>query len=424
MLARPLLWRCFMSRFFRALAAAACFAFALPACDSGGDDTTGDEQNATAATGSFELFQGDDGQFRFQLLARNGERILASQGYASRTGAKNGIKSVQTNGANKARYVVETADNGEFYFNLKAGNGQVIGVSETYTTKSNAQAGVDAVVRALASASTVDALAGAIRFESFKGQDGKTYFRLRAGNGQIVLSSQGYASKSGADGGISTVKKNGVDASRFDVFEGVNGQHTFRLKAGNGQIIGRGEMYASKSNAFRAAERVRELLRELTQVGDATDTDFQGEVSRASEGLWYTSESDYPFTFVRDEQSAEGGITEELVRDSFGALVDADSSADKPMADLFAMEATWDAWKGQLHSCADPNDDSPEGLAQCSKMRNLEQVLEANLHDVKVFYFGANGEPGSVDGTAVSIFIVGYTAEGNLAGVRTIAIWT
>jgi len=413
-----------MNRLFRALAATACLAFALPACDGGGEDTTGDEQNATAATGTFEIFQGADGQFRFQLLAKNGERILASEGYTSRSGAKNGIKSVQTNGANKARYAVETADNGEFYFNLKSGNGQVIGTSETYTSKSNAQAGVDAVVRALASASTADALAGAVRFETFKGKGGKTYFRFRAANGQIVLSSQGYASKSSADSGIATVKKNGIDASKFDVFEGANGQHTFRLKAGNGQIIGRGEMYASKSNAFRAAETVRELLRELTQAGDATDTDFEGEVTRSSEGLWYMSESDYPFTFVRNPSAENAEVSEELVRDAFASVVDADSDADKPLADLFAMEATWDAWKGQLHSCADPNDDSPEGLAQCSKMRNLEQVLEANLEGIKVFYFGADGEPGSVDGTAVSIFIVGYTPEGSLAGVRTIAIWT
>ena len=389
---------------FRALAAAACLAFALPACDSGDDDTTGDEQNATAASGSFEIFQSEDGQFRFQLLA------------------KNGIKSVQTNGASKAKYTVETADNGEFYFNLKAGNGQVIGTSETYTTKSSAQGGVDAVIRALASASTADAAAGAVRFETFKGQDAKTYFRLRAANGQIVLSSQGYASKSSAESGIATVKKNGIDASRFDVFEGVNGQHTFRLKSGNGQIIGRGEMYASKSGAFAAVERIRDLIRQLAAVGDVTDVDLQSEVTRVSEGLWYMSESDYPFSFVRATDAEV--VSEAAVREAFAAAVDADPDADKPMADLFSMQATWEEWKGQMHSCADPNDDSPEGLEQCSKMRNLEQVLESNLEDIQVFYFGADGAPGSVDGTAVSIFIVGTTPEGSLAGVRTIAIWT
>jgi hypothetical protein len=60
----------------------------------------------------------------------------------------------------------------------------------------------------------------------------------------------------------------------------------------------------------------------------------------------------------------------------------------------------------------------------CAKMRNLEQVLESNLDDVRVFYFGANGEPGNVEGIGVSIFIVGRSPSGSLVGVRTIAIWT
>jgi uncharacterized protein YegP (UPF0339 family) len=411
-------------KLFRALAAAACLAFALPACDSGGDDTTGDEQNATAASGTFEIFKDQGGQYRFQLLAKNGERILASQGYTSRTGAKNGIKSVQTNGATKAKYTIETADNGEHYFNLKAGNGQVIGTSETYTTKSNAQAGVDAVIRALASASTADAEAGAARFETFKGQDNKTYFRLRAANGQIVLSSQGYASKSSAESGIATVKKNGIDATRFDVFEGVNGQHTFRLKAGNGQIIGRGEMYASKSNAFRATESIRDLIRELSAVGDATDTEVENEIVRAADGIWYSTEGDYPFTYVKASQSSADGITEELVREAFGALVDADEDADKPMASLYAMEESWEDWKNDKHACYDDGDTSPEYIEGCAKMRNFEQVLESNLRDVKVFYFGRIQRNGRVDGVAVSVFIVGYTPDGNLAGVKSLAIWT
>ena len=54
------------------------------------------------------------------------------------------------------------------------------------------------------------------------------------------------------------MKKNGVDASNFDVVEGANGQHTFRLLAQNGQVIGRGEMYASKSGALRGADTVRD----------------------------------------------------------------------------------------------------------------------------------------------------------------------
>ena len=41
-----------------------------------------------------------------------------------------------------------------------------------------------------------------------------------------------------------------------------------------------------------------------------------------------------------------------------------------------------------------------------------------------MFYFGSRGAAGAVDGTAVSVLLVGRTPSGNYAGVRTLAIWT
>lgn len=405
----------------RRLAAALLLAIAVPACD-GETGTSADEQDATAASGRFETFVGEDGRHYFHLRAKNGERILASQGYATADAAEAGIAAVKKNGVTDARFAVLQADSGEFYFNLRAGNGQVIGTSETYVSKSNAERGVAAVKRAVAQAIEAEAEAGDVRFETVEGSDGKTYVHLRAANGQIVLQTQGYASKSAAEKGVAAIEAAAVQADRFEVFEGADGQHTFRLTATSGEILGRGEMYATKSNAFRGAARVRELVRELTAIDDVTDGELAGEVGRASEGLWYMSESDYPFTFVKADGAEPQEITEELVRAQLGALVDADPDADKPMADLVSMEESWDAWKGAEHSCYDTSDD--DSLAQCTRMRALEQVLEANLDDLRVFYFGSRGEDGQVDGIAVSVFIVGWTPEGTLAGVRTLAIWT
>lgn len=410
-----------MSRFLRALAATFVLAACLPACD-GEEGTTAEEQDATASSGRFELFVGEDGKHRFQLLAKNGERLLVSQAYGSKSSAKGGITSVKKNGRDGARYQVLEAQNGEFYWNLLATNGQVIGTSETYASKSNADRAVTAAVAALASPASADAEASGPHFETFKGADGKTYFRLRAANGQIVLSSQAYSSKSAAEGGIASVKKVGIDAASFQIVGGEGGQHFFRLVAANGKIVGRGEMYATKSNALRAADSIRDLLRDLTAVGDPTLAEFRSEVERVSTGLTYMSESDYPFAFVSGEAGAAPEITEAMVREVFADVVDADPDADRPMAELFAMEGSWEEWKDAEHSCQDPED--PVGLEQCTKMRSLEQVLEANLEGTKVFYFGANGEPGSVDGVGVSVFIVGFTADGILAGVRTLAIWT
>lgn len=404
----------------RALACTLLMTFAAVGCDEGAE--TSDTQDVTSATGRFEIFAGEDGQSYFQLIAKNGERLLRSQGYASRSGAKSGIASVTKNGKLEARFELLVADNGEHYFNLRAGNGQVIATSELYTSEASAERGVDAVISALAAPSTADAETGT-RFETFVGRDGKTYFRLRAQNGQIVLQSQGYSSKSGAQGGISSVKTHGVDATRFEIFEGADGQHTFRLTASNGKIIARGEMYASKSNALRGADRVRELLREMAGKGEPSDSELQAEIERAVEGLTYMSESDYPYAFVEAQLGdPEAPIDEATVRELFASVVEADPDADKPMAELVGEVRTWQDWKDAEHGCSDPEDPVMQEL--CVKTRGLESVLESNLSDVQVFYFGARGEPGSVDGVGVSIFIVGRTPAGTLAGVRTLAIWT
>ena len=90
----------------------------------------------------FELFKRTDDQFHFHLKADNGKIILTSEGYHAKDGAKNGIESVKKNAGNPAMYeVLESKDN-QWYFNLKAGNGQVIGTSETYTTFDNMNEGI------------------------------------------------------------------------------------------------------------------------------------------------------------------------------------------------------------------------------------------------------------------------------------------
>jgi uncharacterized protein len=72
------------------------------------------------------------------------------------------------------------------------------------------------------------------------------YFRLKAKNGQVILTSQGYANKAGAKNGIESVKKNAGDDSKFERKESSNGKFFFNLKAANSQIIGSSQMYAAK----------------------------------------------------------------------------------------------------------------------------------------------------------------------------------
>lgn len=393
----------------------------LPGCGGGDDGQTGDAQDVQATAGKFETFVGQDGQHYFQLVAGNGERVLRSEGYTTLQSAKKGIASVRKNGTDVANFEVLETASGESYFNLVAGNGEIIGTSETYASASNADRAVKTVVGLLSKASEGAATTGNAKFDTFQGQDGKHYFNLRAGNGQVVLQSQGYASSSGAKKGIESVKTNGVDFAQFEILEAQNGQAYFVLAAKNHEIIGRGEMYASLSNATRGAETVQALLRGLAGA-TKSDAEVKGAIEKGAAGALYPSESDYAFDYVTADLGGKASeITEELVRAKLASYVDGNEDADGPLADLFGMSGNWSEWKTDYSDCGE---DEYPGPAECKEIQELNAALETNLTGLRIYYFGRDGEPGAVDGVAVTVFVVGLTPQGNLAGVRTLAIWT
>jgi len=94
----------------------------------------------------FTLFRGENFQFYFNLRARNGEIILASEGYMSKSGAKRGIVAVKKNAKVKRQFKLLESKNDQQYFVLTAKNYQIIGVSETYTTTGARDNGVKAVM--------------------------------------------------------------------------------------------------------------------------------------------------------------------------------------------------------------------------------------------------------------------------------------
>lgn len=97
--------------------------------------------------GKFELYKDKRGEFRFRLKASNGQTILASEGYKAKPSAKNGIESVRKNGTTDSLYERKTSKNGQFMFNLKATNGQVIGTSEQYKTEAARDNGIASVMK-------------------------------------------------------------------------------------------------------------------------------------------------------------------------------------------------------------------------------------------------------------------------------------
>nr|WP_199082533.1 YegP family protein [Pedobacter sp. ASV19] len=95
------------------------------------------------------------------------------------------------------------------------------------------------------------------KFEITTRKNGEFQFNLKAGNGQIILTSEGYSSKANCLNGVESVKKNSPDDSKYDRKTSTNGKPFFNLKATNGQIIGSSEMYESVSSRENGIESVK-----------------------------------------------------------------------------------------------------------------------------------------------------------------------
>lgn len=106
--------------------------------------------------GTFELKGAASEQFMWNLKAGNHEVILTSELYKTKAAAQNGIESVRSNAGNDAQFDRKTAKDGQFYFTLKAGNGQVIGKSEMYKSEAGREKGIQSVKTNAANAAIKD----------------------------------------------------------------------------------------------------------------------------------------------------------------------------------------------------------------------------------------------------------------------------
>lgn len=97
--------------------------------------------------GKFVISKRTNGEFQFNLKADNGQVILTSEGYTTRAACENGIDSVRKNSSDDARYDRKKSTNNKHYFNLKSSNGQIIGTSEMYESSSAMETGIASVKR-------------------------------------------------------------------------------------------------------------------------------------------------------------------------------------------------------------------------------------------------------------------------------------
>lgn len=104
------------------------------------------DERSRLAGARIDTYSDAAGKFRFTVYAGNGERVLASQAYTSEASALNGAFLVTEHGARLANFRIVAGANGNAHFQLVARNGEVIAVSEVYSTAAAAQRAVNAVV--------------------------------------------------------------------------------------------------------------------------------------------------------------------------------------------------------------------------------------------------------------------------------------
>ena len=115
------------------------------------------------------------------------------------------------------KFVVKEVKTGR-RFNLVAGNGEVIGVSEVYASRSGLANGIKSVRKNALAAKVEDQTVEEFekvknpKFEMYVDKSGEFRFRLKARNGEIILASEGYAQKAGCKNGIESVRRNAPEA--------------------------------------------------------------------------------------------------------------------------------------------------------------------------------------------------------------------
>ncbi len=115
------------------------------------------------------------------------------------------------------KFTVKTVPTG-IKFDLLARNGQAIASSEVYVSENSCLKGIESVKKNAPIANIEDQTVEGFKtevnpkFEIYNDKKGEFRFRLKARNGEIIATSEGYTAKAGCLNGIESVRENAPDA--------------------------------------------------------------------------------------------------------------------------------------------------------------------------------------------------------------------
>lgn len=231
--------------------------------------------------GKYEVYEIGDG-YQYHLKASNGEILFVSEVYTTREGVSKAIDALKKN-IETGELRISKDKKGLFKFKLVAKNHRVLAISSTYPQEKGAQRASESFKKFAVKADIVDIefedadvktatpievntkerkTGGKFEIEKF---DGEYSWDLKASNGQILCQADGYTSKSGVMNSIDSFKKN-IKEGTFKCVKDKNNNYCYKLYTQSGRVCAVGESYTTKTSAESAANSVVAFYRDAEVI--------------------------------------------------------------------------------------------------------------------------------------------------------------
>ena len=249
----------------------------VPVVAAGADETNDTDDVEKAKTmGKWVIKKKSEEDYIWNLIANNGEIILASESYSTAAGAKSGLPNIKES-ILQDRFQIHSDKNDHFFFKLKNGANKLQGMGQVYNTKQSAKNSIESVKRFCDAAEVVEDVVEELTYvkyeekepldvsdvkDAYRGKwlivkvDDDYQAKLQASNGEIILVTERYASTSSVNNAIDNLKKNAADAN-FIIDKDKNNRFFYRLRNDQNDTLAIGETYENKASCASSIESVR-----------------------------------------------------------------------------------------------------------------------------------------------------------------------
>ncbi len=231
------------------------------------------------ALGKWIIKEKGEGEFVAYLYANNKELMLTSETYSSPDGAKKGIATIRKNAAIDDNFTYYRDKNKNYFFKLKTSKNRLLCAGETYANKSACLKSIESVKNFVDSplAEKIEKDVTVINYTPGQDEayvprknsgkwvisklDDETYFaQLFASNGELLLSSESYASYSSAKDAVENITQNGLNGN-FIIDSDKKGRYFFKIRNTQKLTLCVGETYSQLTACQSAIESVFGFLK-------------------------------------------------------------------------------------------------------------------------------------------------------------------